>query len=80
MERKVSLTTEQAQLCQNVLSRDLARVTLLLAKKKDESGLELTDRTERELLGLRSRLHATLSAFGVSRAVLEAIHVKFGAA
>ena len=78
MERKVSLSSEQAQLCQNLLSRDLARVTSLLAKEQDENGLELNDRKERELLRLKSRLQTTLSAFGVTQAVLEAIHVKFG--
>jgi hypothetical protein len=73
MKREISLTPEQADLCQAALSRDLVRVLSLLACKKDEVGEDLTTETQRELMGLSSRLQLMLLNFGMTSEELERI-------
>ena len=71
MKTEVTLTGEQALLCQAVLCQEVMKVSGLLASGKDARGRRLTNRSRRELVGFSSRLQLTLMTFGLAPGYVE---------
>jgi hypothetical protein len=73
MKSEVTLTGEQAELCRSILCQEMIKVSRLLARGKDESGRNFSEKSKRGLISFCSRVQLTLIDFGMTSRELEVI-------
>jgi hypothetical protein len=79
MNKEVTLTGPQADICRAVLSQELMKVCQLLGKDQDASGRDLDDEGRHGLVRFSMEVQTTLLALGMTSEQLEMIVKQFSA-
>jgi hypothetical protein len=77
MNKEVTLTGPQADICRAVLTQELMKVCQLLGKDQDASGRDLDRSSRYDLVRFSMELQTTLLALGMTSEQLEMIVKQF---